>query len=192
MEKSSGIVLRVPSGNYYQYVVMDKKVGKIMVTASRYILQRGSLIQYIARRERAYWIFDSVDVLHVPYEIAKNDILFLHHLLELCYYCLPVGSCAREVAEIFDMLYIHVMPLSRVFKKIIIFKLLLQLGMYPDEVTLKTYRFHAFATESIDTIEQAILHLDIEKDLDQWLYSCVASHPHAKYFKTLSLYQRID
>lgn len=192
MEKNTGVVLRVPSGSYQHFVVMDKKVGKIVGKTVHQSLQRGSLIRYVAQKKNNVWVLEALEMVHIPNDMAKDDILFLHHLLELCYYCLPIGSCARDMVTLFDTLYALPTPLSRVFKKTVIFKLLIQLGMYPDEMILKAHYFHKIATESIDTIEQAILDLGIEKELDQWLHSCVTGHPHAKYFKTLSLYQRVD
>lgn len=189
MKLHLGIVLKVPTSRQQSYVVMDNMEGKILINISRMVLQAGSLISYHVQRKKTFWNIESIELVHVPCELAKNDILFLHHLLELCYYCLPIGSCARNLVDLFCTIYQMNCPVLHIIKKSIVLKLLVLLGIYPEEMILRFKNFHVIATESIDTITQAILNLGIEEELDQWLKSCITCHPHAQYFKTLSFYQ---
>ncbi|MCL4229144.1 hypothetical protein KJZ61_00445 [Candidatus Dependentiae bacterium] len=191
MKKNTGIVLRVSTKHRPHIVIMDDKEGKITTQMRGDALRVGSLITYSAHRKNIWWDITSIELLDMPCALAKHDILFLHHLLELCYYCLPIGSCARDLVSFFHALYQCDPNFSRITQKSIIFKLLVMLGVYPEEMVLYVKRFHNIAQESIDTVSQAILNLGIEQELDQWLKSCIMSHPHARYFKTLSWYQWI-
>lgn len=191
MKKNTGIILKTSTKTRDLMVIMDDREGKITTQIRGNIPSIGSLITYNAHQKNSWWNIDSIELLEMPCALAKHDILFLHHLLELCYYCLPIGSCARDLVSFFHALYQRDPNCSRAMQKSIIFKLVVMLGMYPEEMVLHVKKFHNIAQESIDTVSQVILNLEIEQELDQWLKSCIMSHPHARYFKTLSWYQWI-
>jgi len=188
MKKNAGIVLKTYIKNSPCMIVMDDSEGKIVTHIRGSIPRIGSLISYNAHKTHSWWNIDSVELLEMPCALAKYDILFLHHLLELCYYCLPIESCARDLVLFFCALYQRDPYYSRVMQKGIIFKLLIMLGVYPEEMVLHVKRFHAIAREAIDTVNQAVLNLESEQELDQWLKFCIMNHSHIRYFKTFSWY----
>jgi len=149
-------------------------------------LLQGALIRYmLAKRGNAYKI-THIHLLEVPFALAKSDILFVHHLLELCFFFLPVGG---EAFDVFSLLMILYEPADKLInslgKKIFIFKLLVAFGYYTSHVPLSVSSFYRLVSESIDSIVNSPLRLEIERNMDAWLFSSVGAHPRFKDFKTI-------
>jgi hypothetical protein len=191
VERRTGIVLKMYKEKPHKMVILDDKFGKIVGIFNRGTVHQGALIGYGVTLQSHTLFLDTIELLITPCAIAKHDIVFLHHLLELCYYLIPTGTCARDLLQFLIQLYATWQPdPTELFKKAVVFRLVAMLGIYAEGESSKPLLFHRLTTESIDTIVHTILDLGIEKRFTQWLHSCVAIHPHAKYFKTLSFYLR--
>ena len=129
---------------------------------------------------------NEIDLIDMPLALAKDDILFLHHVLEICYFCAPFSSNAPEIFDQVNQLYEkrHI-PYCHNFKISFLFKLLIQLGMHPDEPRFQDPFYYLLARESIDTIMQKSIHLDIKQALHEWVRSCMLVHPLIHAFKTV-------
>lgn len=189
MEKHTGIIIKKHIQSH-KFVLIDSALGKIVGFVAHRKLHPGTLLMYTLNQRNNVVFIENIDIDVVPCAMAQDDILFLHHMLEICYYVLPVGVCARDVIILLQELYKKEEKLSWIYKKATIFKLMSILGLYPENNTTKKLLFHRLTTESIDTIAQTIIDLSIEPELTKWIHSCILVHPHAKFFKTLSLYNR--
>jgi hypothetical protein len=191
VERHTGIVLKMYRERPHKMVILDDKFGKIVGIFNRGMVHQGALISYGVTVQERILFLDTIELLIAPCAIAKHDIVFLHHVLELCYYLIPTGTYTQDLLQFLIQLYERWQPgTTELVKKAIVFRLGAMLGIYAEDEISKPLLFHRLTTESIDTIVHTILDLGIEKIFTQWLHSCVAIHPHAKYFKTLSFYLR--
>jgi len=77
----TGIILKKDFSKNFQIFLLDSQLGKIIVTPNTDNLCVGAIIQY-QRAQKRNAIF-SIDTIALPIALAKDDILFLHHILEL-------------------------------------------------------------------------------------------------------------
>ncbi len=186
MDKQTGIVLKTFFSKKKKMVVLDAQLGKIEGIPPTDTLFPGALITYFAKPRDTLYFLQSIELLDVPMGLAKDDILFLHHVLEVCYYCAPFEKTAPEIFELVCYLYHQeVSPYSAEFKLAYIFKLLVLLGMHPDEVRFQDPEYYLLARESIDTIMDKAIQLETKHALHEWVRSCIRIHPLIHAFKTI-------
>lgn len=192
-KKHIGIVLRKHQFALDRFWVFDRHDGKIQCVIREFEPAVGALICFVISRQTAtVTLIREVKILDVPLEIARQDILFLHHTLELCYYFLSIRSAAAKTFEIVMLLYLFSgWPMSPLRKKIFLFKLLVSFGCYSSHTPLSINTFYRLSSESIDNIVQAPLHLEVERNVDKWLCSCIGEHPYARDFKTVQFLTKI-
>lgn len=184
-----GIVLRRYIPHKQKVSLFDRSMGRIEVIRSEKIsLERfyaGSIIQYRSVEVHSHWYaLDMVDMLHVPLGAAREDIFFLHHLLELAYYFLPPH---QQMQEVFDLLLFFSKAYSTIRtslqKKIFLLRFFAYLGMYPEEDLIAGEVMHAIMYQPIDELLSKPVVLS-ERILDQWLVTCIDGHPQKGLFKT--------
>ena len=182
-----GIVLRRHPFTQDRFWVFDRHDGKIQCVIREFEPVIGTLISFVVSRQTASVTFiREVKVVDIPLDVSRHDILLLHHVLEVCYYFLPVRSAAFKTFGLVTLLYASSgWPTSPLRKKIFLFKLLVSFGYYSSHAPLSASTFYRLSSESIDSIVQASLHLEIERSVDEWLCSCIGEHPYARDFKTV-------
>ncbi len=185
-EKHVGIVLK----NYFpkkcKLSLFDSKIGKIAaVPPVGNHIAVGSMIEYSITHQTSCSFLYAVDVHDVPFHLAKDDILFLHHVLEICYYFIPMKSHSAELFMLLRILYTHDVWLhAKEIKKFFLLKLFVLLGLYPEDKKFKIPSFHRLINVPfIQMIDEKIEHYN-EHTIDEWLQACIASHPIAHKFKT--------
>lgn len=181
----TGIVLKTFFSKKRKMIVLDEYHGKIEVAPSHdhYIL--GSLLSYtnLVRSSTIYFLSQAT-IIDMPLRLAKDDILFLHHVLEICYFCAPFEKNNSEIFALILQLYKSHINNDQ-FKIAFLFKLLILLGMHPHEPLFHDSYYYLLSQESIDTIMSKSIHLDTKQALYQWVYSCMAGHPLMHVFKTM-------
>lgn len=186
MEKKNGIILKTFFPKKMKMVVLDQQLGKIegVPPSDRFIV--GSLLSYHAQQRGTIYFLHEINLMDMPLWLAKDDILFLHHVLEICYFCAPFGSNVPEIFNAVMQLYQeHSTAYTREFKIAFLFKLLILLGMHPDEPHFQDPFYYHLARESIDTIMNKSIHLDTRQALHEWVRRCIAIHPQIHVFKTV-------
>ncbi|MCK5632730.1 hypothetical protein KAH94_03210 [bacterium] len=192
MKKHSGIVLRKKYKGQHKYVVFDRDEGKIICSSYDCDLILGSLICYHLEKKRVMFVLQDIQLIDVLFDIARTDILFLHHILELCYYFLPHQAlCIQTFDFLLQLFTVTDCVTTGARKKIFLFKLLVSFGFYCEYAPLSNFVFNYLSSESIDRLADSYLHLELERDLDTWLYSCVGAHPYFKDFKTVHFLKTI-
>ena len=186
MEKTTGIILKTLFPKKMKMILLDEQFGKIEGVPGHDNFSPGSILSYYTQPKGSLYFLSTISLLDMPLSLAKKDILFLHHVLEICYFCAPFGKNMPEVFNLIQELY-QLDPLynQRPFKIAFLFKLLILLGMHPDKPWLQQEFYYLLARESIDTIINKSIHLDTKESLQEWVYSCISIHPLIHIFKTL-------
>ncbi len=188
---SVGIVLRHFSHIHNKIALLDKQHGRIECIVNKLDKPAGSLLGYTTSVKRGSFFLNECAILYVPLDLARADLLFLHHILELIYYFAPVGSCVQGVFDLIAFLYtIEHMLISVRFKKFFLFKLLTLLGVAPELDSVQIVCVRELHTMTIDMFDDAGMNKDNEKKLDKWLWSCIWQHPYVSEFKTVHFLEK--
>lgn len=188
MDKQQGIILKNYSPHQQKCCVLDRTLGKVFgITRDQKVINRlraGSIVAYQNSTNNKMIELCNVDIMHMPLELARNDIYFIHQMLELCYFFLP-EVCA--VPSIFDLLFFLLNSVDRVQysynKNMIVVRFFIYLGIYPqDEVLEKSIQL--LLEQPLDTCASYINQQDNEA-IDQWIRWCIVTHPLRHHFKTL-------
>lgn len=186
MEKKTGIVLKTLFPKKMKMILLDYQLGKIEGVPPSDNFTCGSLLSYYVQMRGSVYFLHDISLMDMPLSIAKDDILFLHHVLEICYFSAPFGNNVPEIFNLINQLYIESKaPYSRNFKIAFLFKLFILLGMHPDEPHFQDPYYYLLASESIDTIMNKSIHLNTEQALHEWVRSCISVHPLIHAFKTV-------
>ena len=166
--------------------MLDSQLGKIVcVPRTGKQIATGALISYDIAHQTSLYFIHSIELLYIPFDLARDDILFLHHVFELCYYFVPVGSSPHPSFALLRFLYTTGYKLSNTFlKKVFLFKLFTLLGIYPEEKEFSNPYFNYLVALSVDMIVNESVDLEVERELERWLNKCVLIHPCVEYFKT--------
>lgn len=187
MEKNIGIVLKNYQPQKCKLVILDRDSGKFMGVPNRTDISNGALITYFKREQEHISFIHNIDIVDMPLALAHEDIVFVHHVLELCYYFIPMGSYASQVFVALLRFYEYPIVLSTpIMKKIFVVQLFFLLGVYPDSQRLRSAGINQLISTSIDIWARQSIDLRIEQELDEWLMYCVKTHPRAEYFKTIN------
>jgi len=172
---------------------LDGKIKLIILNGKK--MQRlgpGTLISFYTESYTAH----DVTILSMPQFNSLDDMYWLHHLLELCYYFISLHEdCLQQFILIHVCQQLIDIPKSPLNKKLITGLLLTTLGFYPPQSLLFLYNLKKILSSCIDfdlnkKIEFLVQHLEElnEKqlqDLDLWILECINSHPRREVFKTI-------
>ena len=115
MEKKTGIILKTFFPKKMKMVLLDYDLGKIEGVPSTDNFSCGSMLAYDVQAKGNLYFLHAIELLDMPLMLARNDILFLHHALELCYFCVPFGKQAPEIFFLMRYLY-QQLPYTHAFK----------------------------------------------------------------------------
>lgn len=150
------------------------------------------------------------EVLIVPSMPLGPHLYWFHHLLEICYYFIPVGDISVDVfkllryaLELSEKSYVFD-PYFHVVRKVFLLKILILLGFYPsrsaapNDLIEVSYLFKDVVLVILDSSNiQKVRSLHVLlgnvskqtiKEIDKWVLGCLYEHPHVEYFKTLSFF----
>jgi hypothetical protein len=183
--QSAGIVLKI-FPQHHKITLLDQDLGVIEVVSDLSLkvkrLCNGAHIVYVLQRQKNRYFLSAVDFIQVPFDWARHDILFLHHVLELTHYFLPPKSPQADIFHLIRILYASKARSTSLFKRLFLIRFFIFLGMYPEDEELLE-RMMKIIEEPVDGIGQEIVHLDV-KHIDAWLLSCIRLHPYNELFKT--------
>lgn len=184
--KKNGIILKTFFPKKMKMIVLDQQLGKIEAVPPSDTYGPGSLISYYTHVRGQVYFLHTVELVDMPLSLAKDDILFLHHVIEVIQYSAPFSHSMPEVFGLVQHLYEpQPSPYSNDFKMAYLFKLLVVLGMHPEDPRFHEADYYLLARESIDTIMSKSIHLEIKQALHDWVRACVVVHPLVHVFKTM-------
>lgn len=190
-----GIVLRVYAPYQQKISIFDNAHGKIYAVAQSHsvALVHGELISYRLEPWRHMYRLCDIEAIKLPAAWVYEDILFLHHVLEIASFFIPEHSCAAQLFRLCHVLYegFHEQQIEHaLLKKLFLGKFFALLGVYPDQAFENDEQlFHLFAG-----LEEGISHEmyrgiqsidELHKKLERWLLGCIQTHPHANTFTTM-------
>lgn len=199
-----GIVLRTYIPAKQKLSILDTDLGKIdgvpanLKNALK--LSHGTFISYLIRPWHLHYVVYNINIIDEPYYWAKNNFLFFHHVLELCYYFLSVNNIEIEIFELIKILYTQPEILkTELDQKIFLCHFFKKLGIYPynyksyDQLLLAL--ISGRSSKCLDNILDNINdkdEKDLQNNLNKWLLSCVNEHPYVYRFKTLDFLKKLD
>lgn len=192
----TGIVLKVSAHNH-TIALLDSKLGHINAVMFRLPhMSSGALIEYaLQKRNNSYFIV-SAEIVEAPLLVGASDLYFLHHVLELCYYSVPLGSIDTPIFDAIIFLYKHYSAAWTMTEKLVfIFRLCIQTGFYSEHVFLRKPDIMHLYTMPIDKVFSGTIHLEYMQagcvqEMHDWIRSCLIEHPYGDQFKTVDFFYK--
>jgi len=185
-----GLLLRY---NGRRASLLSKQKGRVdlllFASQTKQPLSPGALVSYYEKKKPTVSytmaIADDVQTEYMPLLWARQDIYFLHYLLEVCYYFLPEGSGGSSFFALLKQVYQNFSLFKdEKDKKGLLCKLFSHLGVCPEYESFQEAA-HQLLLFPIDNTLTTNLQLISEEIYDQWIMWCVASHPYGKWFKAM-------
>lgn len=207
-EKECGIVLKKFATSDHKISVLTNTLGKIaLVVFNQGVMRRiqvGTLIEFDhPKKQNNVHTTQQLVIVLTPITQRSDDLIWLHHMLELCYYFVPLHqplsecfvilkSCLALLPHV-DLFSAH---LWEIVKKLCLGALLLFLGFFPPEhlersiIMTKNALFLSVDFQDVQKVEFLSKHLEkfctiAPADLDSWFLQCIQSHPRINIFKTI-------
>lgn len=184
MQPQIGIVLK----SYFPYkkkiTLLDQEKGKIDAVPT-IALSAGTWCHYWYAHKSHIYLLRDVRMHDMPLLVARQDILFLHHALEWCFYTLAYESPSPDLFALLTYLYqTDRTEYSQEEKIAFLFKLFVLSGIYPSSSSESFVYFYHLAQSSIDTLIDKIIDLELKRSLYDWIVRCMMEHPLVHSFKT--------
>ena len=186
MHLHTGIVLRNFSPKKQKLALIDDRLGRIDGAFFVAKVHTGALLSYHVSGTPGRYMVDQLNMLDAPLSLARQDILFLHHALELCYYFIPIGSCIQGIFNLLQLLYAaDSVSWDITAKHIFLFHLFLQLGMHPEGYRLPASLLEQLLATSPTSLQGTKLSDVDKKIIRTWLQHCLMQHPDVAQFNTV-------
>jgi len=186
LKKGTGIVLKTFFPQKQKISLFDKVQGKMSCIPDRNDIQPGGLIAYHLTNSQRMPFARMINLIESPLLLAREDIIFVHHVLEVCYYFIHSYDPAPEIFDLLMKLYhSEIILCDDKNKKIFLFTLFWKLGIYPESKNFDSILFRNFAMKFVDRLGFEYIDLENEQLVDAWLYECLSLHPCFNYFKTV-------
>jgi hypothetical protein len=179
--------------------LLDNSAGRVdALFFSVHPISIGTVLQYKLQENNSEYQITAQEIIATPILMAQADILFLHHLLELCYYSIPAGALEVRVFEDMLLLYERFSPAWGMPEKIVLlFRMILSLGCYTEHkllVHLLSQKaimelYSAPLDNLIDKLFSKTIDLEYIPAMHEWLQICMAGHPYYDQFKTAHFLQ---
>lgn len=195
MVRHTGIILKRTNPTKSLYSVLDKTEGVIFCSIVRQGICPGACIEYTLQQKAIWLVADNVELVAFPLVNNTADLLLLHRALEICLVCMPIGSFTPGIFEYISILYDTPSMAcleSSLVKKIFLCKLLALLGFYPHEKKFQNPFFHSLIAQSLDNIISFPVSMVQEKDVEEWLQSCIAVHIQEQKLKMRSIGEWVE
>jgi len=146
----------------------------------------GSLVRCTLQRRGAHTIASELELMDLPLELARADLLFFHHVLELCAILVPIGSRAPELFTMLQSLYSQWdSRVNDLCKKLFLCKMIISAGMYETLPKIDGNVLSLVLGSPVDMARWSTIELDSRHELDRWLLSCIANYAVGECFKTV-------
>jgi hypothetical protein len=183
-----GIILKKHERSQHTLVLFDSVLGKIDAIFTSMPIVHGAVLQYQMRERFGRYFIDNFEIIDVPIMQTHNDILFFHHILEICFYFLPMGDANVTIFNLLSCLYAtdRIIWNDQYYKQLFLFKLLTLIGVYDEHPILRKSSIERLISMSIDNMVAQPIDLECQKDILHWIRICVFGHPDIDNFKTTS------
>lgn len=192
--KHTGIVLRHYEPQKAKIALLDQHCGRIDASV-RFVYKNkfceqicsGTVVTYELAERGHFFTVHLQKFIDVPLRLAKNNILFLHHLLELCYFFIPAGGHdSPSVFDLIQFLYCNKgVAIASSVQKLFLLRFFALLGIHSESIHLRDPLFHYWISCPLSVLFEQQIAIENERLLDVWLINCVNSHPMVGSFRTV-------
>lgn len=189
---NSGIILK---SNLNKLTILDEKLGKITcyIKLKKNNLIQGAHLDYVLEVFNDYYYISNIKILNAPGNISKyiyHDLIFFHHVIEICYYFLPL-NCNENISYIFTLilsLYENNIADNKFLKKLFLYNLFKILNIY-FEYDVQDYNFMNKNYKIGIDLENIIT---LNNSLKRWLTLCISRQPYYNRLKTINFMKELD
>jgi hypothetical protein len=179
----TAIVLRVQAKKL-RVTVLDGTEGKNVFLCSDYV-SAGSYIAYRVYPTGGIMRLVVHELFAVPLTLASYALPFLHHVLEICDFGIPVGLHIQEVYDFLVWLCTEItIPMRPLEQDLFLAKILMTLGLHATRLSLCSLCMLRIHGVSIDTFNTLALDLKCKEQLQSWILSCLEEHISVTMLKT--------
>lgn len=194
-----GIVIQSHLPYKQRYSILDRRLGLIECTFyNQPTMQRvhhGMFIEYSVTEQSSLYRLDTMTIIALPQAWVTNDLLFLHHFLEMIRHFIEYGQPNVPLYETLMVLYKEI-PLpehQEVFKKWLLCRFFAVIGIYPENYSSFDSLFFNLISSSVDImVKMQEDRKTSEEELSRWLLGCIAYHPQCDLLKTVFFLTRMD
>ncbi len=186
LSSRKGIVIKQFS-NSYKVALLDAQLGRVDGVV-RKELPVGALIHYHVDRQKENLLFlTAPSITFLPFTLARDDLLFWHHVLEICYYFVPVGAPLCPLFMLLEFLYSVDSSIEWTVhaKKLYLLKMLITIGWNVELAFEHQKIIQTLVTVSERSMFEYTLKKEHEKVVDEWLSKCIVEHPAMDKFNTI-------
>ena len=191
-----GILLRTGSPYRKKILLFDYELGMIecVNTYGHNRLVHGAFLYYARTPWHNLYRLHDIELIALPEKWVSDDLLFLHHIIELSTYFLTIQNNAASLFNFFMNFY---KPCNEknleLFKKFFICRFFSLLGVYPENSEDYDPLFFRLISGPIDSMldasrDDVLTH----KKVNEWLQGCMRVHPHADHLKTVNFLTKMD
>lgn len=184
MNTSHAIVLKHYTPKKPVICLLDRSRGRIQATVQHARLSVGTIFTYHYDQFRQYHVVKNICIEYVPFVAVPEDMLFLHHIIEVCYHVLPEGMHIERLYHLMFLIFSQ-----RVFtliqKKKILCAIYAMLGLYAHEINLYARYMYQLEQSSLDEIMDNNIDAKVEKNISRWLYQCISVHVDVRNLRTV-------
>ena len=142
-----------------------------------------------------YYFVNSVEVISEVSSQQQYDIYWVHHLLELFYYFIPLADPSDRLFDQFER-YLTILnhqaiqaSIQLILKQLCIVHFLCSMGSYAMPQGLR-YALALLSSPDVclNDVEKEIINFcsyDVNR-INRWIMSCLRKHPSFRSFKTVS------
>lgn len=189
---SSGIVLKVIH-HKNNFLLLDEYKGKIICKKNKtekINLVNGLHLSYKIEEQPNIFCIEKININNNPFNIAKENLVFFHHILELTDFFTPLESTSNEIYNLLNYFFDNNLKLTnKKLQKIFLGKFFFLIGIYPETQSFSP-GFFKLISLPIDILLDLEIDLSIEKKLDFWINYSVESHHNYKKINTMRFVKR--
>ena len=192
---SRGIIIKKHFPERLKISLLDESYGHIGVVPSSWqwasYASVGALVSYDLYSECDVFFVKNIELISVP--ILKNEmaIVFLHHILEICYFCLPIHGGQQECFQflIYCITQLEQITGIAVAQRLLLAKLLFLIGQYPHDID--KLMISKILYEPCEELVMMALDREQQKELELFIYQCVQSHPYGRLVRTVNFLSQV-
>lgn len=180
-----GIVVKTHFPKKQVITILESHGGLMDYVSPTHDVCIGTLINYVITHRSTIGFIGSLEKIDLPLLLARHDLLFFHHILEICYHFVPQAGYMPELFQLLKTLYEPDFNFTKsLHKKIFLVKLFILFGIVPEGEGADYQRFYDAASGAVDMGADEAIILSREDQIDTWLLQCIKMHPHYEQFKT--------
>jgi len=192
---SRGIILKKHFPKRLKISLIDESYGHIGAVPSSWqwasYASIGALISYDLFSEHDIYFIKNIELISIPLYRNESTMLFFHHMLEICYFCVPIHGGQHECFQI--LLYViqelEQLTLRPIVQKLFLAKLLFVIGQYPQDVD--QLRISKLLDKPNEYLMMMQLNRRYQKELELFIYQCVQSHPYGRLLRTVNFLSQV-